>query len=167
MRSISSCERAAPALRGHDERRVLDEAAGVDEIGDVLARGSLPGGAPAGDGVGAAVVEPDVVPLDHLGEIGAHVVEIDRGVDRDGLAAVAPSPASTSTSGSPGITVSPTAIGERRDDAGPLGRDDVLHLHRLEHHELLADAHGVALGHVDRHDRSLHRRHDGLHAPSV
>ena len=79
VRSISSCERSPPPLRGHDERRVLHEAAVVDEVGDVLARGALPGRTPARDGVGSTVIETDVVALDHLGEVGAHVVEVDRG----------------------------------------------------------------------------------------
>ena len=73
-------QRAPPALARDDERRVLDEAAFVDEIGDVLARGALARVVPAGDGVGPAVVEPDVVPLDDFGEIRADAVEVDRGV---------------------------------------------------------------------------------------
>src|ERR1700754_381439 len=43
-------------LRRHDQRAVLDEAAGIDEIGDVLARRALVGPAPPRDGVGAAFV---------------------------------------------------------------------------------------------------------------
>ena len=71
-------QRAAPALRGDDERRVLDEAAVVDEIGDVLAGGARARGVPARDRVGPAVIEPDVVTLDDFGEIGADAIEIDR-----------------------------------------------------------------------------------------
>ncbi len=71
---------AAAALRRDDERAVLDVGAVVDEVGDVLACGALPGPAPLGDGVGAAMVRADLVALDGLGEVGSDVIGID-GVD--------------------------------------------------------------------------------------
>ena len=45
---------AAHPLRGDRERAVLDEAALVDEVGDVLARGSPAALVALGDGLGAA-----------------------------------------------------------------------------------------------------------------
>ena len=72
-------DRAAAALRGDDERAVLDERARVAEVVDVLARGALAGLAAARDGVGPRGVEPDGVALAHLREIGADGVEVDGG----------------------------------------------------------------------------------------
>ena len=112
-------ERAAAALRGDDERRVLDEAAVVDEVGDVLARGALPGRAPARDRVGPAVVEPDVVALDDLGEIGAHAIEVDRGAATASPRRGADARRRRARSASPGMTVSPTAIGIAGDRRRP------------------------------------------------
>src|SRR5207237_2600028 len=71
-------EGTTPALGGDDERCVLHEAPVVHEICDVLARGPLAGRAPAGNRVGATVVETDIVAFDDLGEVCPHVVEVDR-----------------------------------------------------------------------------------------
>lgn len=62
---------APAALRGDGQGAVFDEAAGVDEVVDVL-----PGSAPAlpvpfGDGVRAPLVQGPGVPLDHLVQVGA------------------------------------------------------------------------------------------------
>ena len=45
--------------------------------------------------------------------------------------------------------------GELAQVAGDVGLDDVLHLHRVHHEQLLAFAHGVALGGEDFDDRAL------------
>ena len=153
-------QRAAPALRGDDERGVLDERCRRRRG---RRRSRVPcaaRGAPARDRLGPAVVEPDVVALEHLGEVGAHAVEIEpsrstsagrrrstsRRLDHDQRVA-----------GHHGVA---DGDGDRPHDARRVGGDDVLHLHRLEHDELLADAHVVALVDVDRHDGALHRRRD-------
>jgi len=57
--------------------------------------------------------------------------------------------------------------GDLADDTRRLGGDDVLHLHRLEHDELLPDPDRIALAHVDGDDGSLHRCGDGLHRHPV
>ena len=155
-------QRSAPALRRDHQGRVLHEAAGIQEVGDVLARRALAGRAPAGDRVGASTVEPDVVTPEHLGEVGANAFQVDRGV-RDRLfpgRALARLHEQQRVAGHHGV-----AHRDRHTPhhAGGVGGDHVLHLHRLEHEELLADTHEVTLGHVDRHDGSLHRRRDRLH----
>ena len=111
MRSISSSQRPTPALRGDHERRVLHEAALIHEVGDVLPGGALAGRAPPRDRIGPPMVEPDVVPVERPPRDPAARGR-DRSPPRPRLPRrVAPSPSSTNTSGSPGITVSPTAIG--------------------------------------------------------
>ena len=54
------------------------------------------------------------------------------------------------------------ALGDRDLPHDPAGMraDDVFHLHRFHHEELLALANQFALAHVDGDDRSLHRRRD-------
>ncbi len=69
--------RAAAALRGDHQGRVLDEGAGVAEVLDILAGGALAGFAAARDGVGPGGVEADFMALANLGEIGADAIEID------------------------------------------------------------------------------------------
>ncbi len=50
----------------------------------------------------------------------------------------------------------------RRNDstnyAAKMRADDVLHLHRFHHEELLAAAHHISLAHIHRNDRPLDRR---------
>ena len=118
-------ERAPAALRGDDERRVLDEAALVDEVGDVLPRRALPasrdGARPRRAGGGRARHRAARAPRrDRRARASRSTV--------DGSARSA-SPRrrrrrvrSTNASASPGITVSPTAIGDARHDAGDCRR---------------------------------------------
>ena len=54
-------DRPAAALGGDDHRAVLHEAAGIEEVVDVLPGGAVPGLAPPGDRVGPGVVEADGV----------------------------------------------------------------------------------------------------------
>ena len=61
---------APPALGGDHQRAVLDEAAGVEEVVDVLAGRALAGAAAALHRVGPGGVEPDLVAGPHLGEVG-------------------------------------------------------------------------------------------------
>ncbi len=64
---------------------------------------------------------------------------------------------------SPSATVAPTADGHLVDHATELGRDDVLHLHRLEDRDRLSGSHQITGLHVDRDDRPCERRRDGVH----
>ena len=53
-----------PTLRGDHRRSVLDQAAGIDQVGDVLPRRPLPGLAPPRHGVVPLLVEPGFVTRD-------------------------------------------------------------------------------------------------------
>ena len=73
---MRSSRDAARRLRGDGERAVFDEAAGIDQRGDVLARRALAGLAPPRDGVRAILVEAERLPREHLGEVGPDGVQI-------------------------------------------------------------------------------------------
>jgi hypothetical protein len=84
-RALDEVLHRAPSPLGRDHQRpVLDEAARIAQVGDVLASGALAGPAPLRDGVGAVLVEPDRVPVDDLGERARHDVQVDRGGARRG-----------------------------------------------------------------------------------
>ncbi len=68
---------AAAALRGDHQRAVLDEAAGIAQVVDVLARGALMSFAPARDRLGPRIIEAERVALLHFLQIVADVIEID------------------------------------------------------------------------------------------
>ena len=51
--------RAPAALRGNGQRAVLDEAAGIDQVGDVLPGGAATSLVPLGDRCFAALVESE------------------------------------------------------------------------------------------------------------
>ena len=61
---------AAGPLGGDRQPAVLDEAARVDEVVDVLARGAPAGGMAALDGLGARLVAGQRPPLQRLGQVG-------------------------------------------------------------------------------------------------
>ena len=65
-------ELAAPALGGDREAPVLDEGAGVDEVGDVLARGAAAGGVAPLDRLGPRRVLGQRPARKHLVEVFAH-----------------------------------------------------------------------------------------------
>ena len=67
-------ELAPAALRGERERAVLDEAAGVAQVGDVLARGAQAEGVALGDGVGTAGVGEQRLARAQLEQVGAQRV---------------------------------------------------------------------------------------------
>ena len=69
-------DRPAAALRGDDQRAVLDERPRVAEVLDVLPRRALPGRPAAGHHVRPGRVEPDGVAVEHLTEVGPDPVEI-------------------------------------------------------------------------------------------
>ena len=115
---------------------MLDEAAVVTEVVDVLAGGALAGLAAAGDGVGPGSVERDGVALDDLGDIGAHGVEVDVVGDVvDEAADVSRFDEHERVALEDGVA-DPHV--DEAHEAGIGGGDDVLHLHRLHHQQLLA-----------------------------
>ena len=79
---IELVERVARALGGEGEAAVLEEAAVVDEVGDVLARRALAGPAAAGDGVGARRVGGGGEAGAQLGQLGADDLVIAHGDGR-------------------------------------------------------------------------------------
>ena len=96
------------------------------------------------DGVRPRRVERQGVARVHLGEVGAHVIEVERAAPlRRGAADLALS--SMKASGWPPHGVA-GRDGEAADDAADRGLDDVLHLHRLHDQDRLPAPHRVALG---------------------
>jgi hypothetical protein len=124
-------------LRGDHERAVLDERAGVDQVGHVLASRAPTTLPTAGDGVGPVVVEAELVALDHFAEVVAF--ESERPGRRTGRR--------TALVGGAGAFVDVqqrlpdgdrVAVGDRHRLDDPVDRRDdlVVHLHRLDegHH---------------------------------
>ena len=128
----------AALLGGVDQRPVLDERAGVDEVSEVLARRALPALVAPGDRVGPRAVEPDGVALADRGEIVADRVEVD------GLGALLGGRGRLAGGqhGEELALVDRVAHGDldAPHDAVGLGDDLVLHLHRLEHDDRRAGA---------------------------
>ena len=135
---------AAAALRGDGQRAVLDEAAGVDQVGDVLPGGAAASLVALGHSGLPTLVEGDQVALPDLVEVGPRPVEIHC---RRGRFAVA-------VGAGPGedqqwIAGADDLAGRHQDADRPqrIRRDQrVLHLHRLEHHQLRAGAEIGAVG---------------------
>ena len=76
---------AAPArLRGHRERTVFNEAAGVAQVGDVFARTALAARVAPGDRLGTLLVERERMTLLHLVQVGAQRWAV-RSVGADGV----------------------------------------------------------------------------------
>src|SRR5262245_40570759 len=86
-------ELATAPLRGDRETPVLDERASVHEVGDILARGSPPGRVTTIDGLGSRLVEGELTPIQHLGQIvaqrGLSVGWLGHGVPRQYLSGLA------------------------------------------------------------------------------
>ena len=125
-------ELAPAALRGDDHRPVLDEAAGVDEVVDVLARRALPRPAPALDRIGPLLVVAERVPLHDLGEI---VHGCRRARRRPSTAAATAGGGLALDDGDEeiaGVHGGADLDADPVDHAGVLRRDHVLHLHRLD-----------------------------------
>ena len=66
---------AAHALGGDRETAVLDEAARVDQVVEVLARGARPEGVAFGDGLGPRLVAGEPAALERLGEVVTHAAK--------------------------------------------------------------------------------------------
>ena len=146
--------RPPPLLRGEDQRLVLDEAARVDEVGDVLPRGPSPLLAPPRDRVGARGVEPGLVARDDVGERAAAA----RGRVARRVAAAR---RGTAARGQRGHRLAlRDHVAHRHVDAvhfaARLGEHLVLHLHRLDRRHDPAGRDQLA-GLGDRDDRSRDR----------
>ena len=132
---------------------VLDEAVGVEQVVDVLACGAPARLVPPTGRVGASRVEPGPVAGEGLGQVGADVVGFRRGgVLRRGVDVVDRREERDGHAG--GHRVADLDRHGVDPPRGP-GVDDVLHLHRLEHHELGAARDDVALGDLDRDDDAV------------
>jgi hypothetical protein len=150
---------APPSLSGDHDRPVLDERILVDEIGDVLARGASPHLPPTRHGIARVLVEPHRVARDGLREVGADRGRVDRrgclDCDRLDVGGRQPHHGLARRQRLPDRH-------EHRVDSAALGCvDRVVHLHRLDQHQLLPRAHEIAALDVDRDDRPLHRRRHG------
>ena len=150
--------RATRRLRRDGERSEFDETVGIDERGDVLARRAMIGLAPPGDRLRAIRVESKSLTRQHVGEILANGVRVDRlgshlgpgaGVGRldeqDDIVLVER------------IALPPAQLAH---DPAAGRADQMLHLHRFDHGDLLAGAHGLALGDVNRNEGAGDRRAD-------
>ena len=73
VRAISSSSSRRIALRGDREAAVLDEAALVDEVGEVLARRARAARVASLDRLGPRLVAGQPPALEHLGEVVSHV----------------------------------------------------------------------------------------------
>ena len=146
------------ALRGDDHRAVLHERAGVDQVGHVLAGCATRHRATLRHRLRPGRVEADIVPRDDFGKIGPD----ERRVLGSGLLRSGNGDRTGRHSGDNGVFRHGGAdVDDQRVDR-PVGRrlDRVMHLHRLDHHQLLALADLLADSHVDDDDRALHRRCD-------
>ena len=136
--------RAAAALRSHHQRAVLHERARIDEVGHVLARRAVAPTVTLGNSVGPVLVEAEAATVEHFGQIGPDVVEIDRGGCFGEL------------HGNLGLLDEQQRVplvhrvtgrhAQHPHDARDRGGHDVLHLHRFHHRDLLALGDGIAFG---------------------
>ena len=155
----------APALGGYHERAVFDEAPRVAQIVDILPCGPLVRAPAAGDRIRPPLVPRHRVALGDLGQVSAGRLRFFGG--DDGVYG----PVITAKVGGGGVDPQQDVarvhgLARRNRHLGDLparlGVEDVLHLHRLDHQQLLARVDDVAEAYVDRDDRALHRRFECL-----
>ena len=153
----------AAALRGQCQAAVLQEAAFVQDITDVLARRAVALGVAPGHGLGAASIGQQRMALDHLGQVGADVVGAWRVVmhsPRTGIAFEGLQRQQGLAFGHDGA-----GFGQQRQHAAGLRRGDLeLHLHGFDDGQALACGHGV-IG----LDQPAHQRagHTGAHRQAM
>ena len=147
---------AAPAaLRRHREGAVLEQAAGVEQIVDVLARSAPALRMAPLHGLGAGLVAEQPAPVEHGLQIGARARRVgrrrgrrrhrgrDAGLQLDQQRAFADHVAHGRADGA--------------HDAGFAGLQRHLHLHRLEQQQCLTGTHRLAHHHLDADHRAMHR----------
>ena len=137
---------------GQGQGAVFAEAAVVQQVGKVFSGAALAGLAPLGHGLGAAGIGEQGVTLQHLGEVGANMRQVQAllimlgaAVDFGGL------------DKQQGLAFREGVARLRRqgaDDAAVAGLDHELHLHRFQHGDALASGHGIALGHLQAHQHA-------------
>ena len=141
-------------LPRHDQRPVLLERPGVDELLDVLP-GRLKAEPPApGDGLRPVLVQGVGVAANVLFEVGPDVVGVDLLDGVGGLASLG------RLDEDQGIALADRVADGHRDLAhrsARVGAEHVLHLHRLDHRDLLSAQDLVALLDIDADDRALDR----------
>ncbi len=155
-------DRAAPGLRRVGEGAVLDEAACVAQVGDVLARRAQAARVAARHRLGARGVAQQGFALAQFVQFGAQCGWRGRGFARH--------------LGLPGQVRRAQAqqrialgqqlarLGHQREHAAVVrGAQLVLHLHGLDHGEQVAGTHGLAGGHGQLDHRGGHRGADLLH----
>ena len=165
VRSPQLVDGPALLLRRHHQRAVLDQRTLVDQVGDVLASRALAQLASPLDGVGPVLVETVGVALEHLGQVGADLVEVDvlLGLGGAGLH-LGRLEQHQLVTGEHRVADVDT---EAAHDAAAGRGDHVLHLHRLHHRHLRARGHLVADADRQRPHRALHRRRTTATSPSV
>ncbi|MDT4831994.1 hypothetical protein FQZ97_655290 [compost metagenome] len=149
-------QRAASALGGQGQGAVFDEAAGIQQVVEVLAGGALAGLAPPGDRLRAARIRGDGVAFERFGEVGADMFEIEAFLGLHGIAGHLGG--LQEQQGRAFEQAAARRHGQRADDAALAGLDHELHLHRLQHGHRLASGHGIAHLHVQAHQYALARR---------
>ncbi len=151
-------EASPPPLSCDHQRSVLDERTLVDQVGDVLARRAPTDRAAAFDRLRASRVETDRMARLNLRQIGSNRRWIGRRGSRRGFA--------YDHTRCHDEQRRPGRHRRAHDDQhlgnGAVARrlDGVMHLHRLDQHQLLAGHDGLAGRHVDGDDRALHRSVD-------
>ncbi len=148
--------RPARRLRGDRKRAIFEEAARVDQRGDVLARRAMVGLAAPGDGVRPARVLAEGLPLQHLGQVRTDRVEVARRLFGLVLAADLGRLEEDDRVALVDRVSFPCA--RPAHDAAARRGDEVLHLHRFEDGDLLARADAIAVRNIDRDDGPLQRR---------
>ena len=148
--------------RGQDELAELDPRAGIDQIDQAFALRALALRMALRNPLAALLVCARGERVEQFLQVGADVIEIDL------LFALLNRAAHIGffDKGERVAFVDDVALrdGELPEVAGDVGLDDVLHLHRVHHEQLLAFAHGVALGGENLDDRALQR---GAHGGGV
>ena len=143
--SIRSSMRAARALAGDGEGAPFDEAAGIDQVVEILPRRALVGLAPARHGVGPLVVERERAALEILGEVGPDMVEVDlllgRGAFHLDVGLLDEQQRMAFVDRLAGLDRDAPHVAARR------APDLVLHLHGVHDQQRLAGGDGVALLH--------------------
>ena len=141
---------------GDGEGAPFDEAAGIDQVVEVLARRALVGLAPPRHRVGPLLVERQRAALEVFGEIGADVIEVDLLLDRRArhldVGLLDEQQRVTLVDRLARLDGDAPHVAARR------AADLVLHLHGVHDQQRLAGRHGIALLHREADDRALHRR---------
>ncbi len=150
----------AAAAPGDRQAAIFDEAARIEQVVEIFARGAMAGLAPLGHRIGPRRVQRAAMPRIDLGQIGADMVEIDRlrlARRRIGDRAVGGAHEQDRLADIERIA---DLGGDQRDFAALRGGDAMLHLHRLDHGDFLTRRHLVARRDIERDQRAEHRRRD-------